>query len=165
MSDEKEKEGANPPCYQHNNQSIYILIMLVPRARWPYIVIVDSHSKWMEAHVVNTATSHATIDKLQLVFATHGLPEVIVSNNGTSFISGKFTVLTQKNGIKHLKSAPYHPASNGLAERAMQTLKNAIKKDSGGVSLETQIFWFLFHYRITPHSTTGVTPAKAPFPP
>ena len=51
------------------------------------LVIVDSHSKWMEAHVVNPATSHPTIDKFHLVFATHGLPEVIVSDNSTSFTS------------------------------------------------------------------------------
>ena len=61
---------------------------------------------------------------------------------------------------KHLTSAPYHPASNGLAERAVQTLKNALRKDPGWVSLGTQISRFLFRYRITPHSTTGVTPAE-----
>ena len=48
------------------------------------LVIVDSHSKWIEAHVVKSATYQATVEKLQLVFSTHGLPEVIVSDNGTS---------------------------------------------------------------------------------
>ena len=124
------------------------------------LVIVDSHSKWIEAHVVNSATSQATIEKLRLVFSTHGLPEVIVSDNGTSFTSEEFAAFVRSNGIKHLTSAPYHPASNGLAERAVQILKNALKKDPGGVSLETQISRFLFSYRITPHSTTGVAPAE-----
>ena len=124
------------------------------------LVIVDAHSKWIEAHAVGSATSRATIDKLQLVFATHGLPEVIVSDNGSSFTSEEFSAFVQSNGIKHLTSAPYHPASNGLAERAVQTLKNALEKDSSGANLETQISLFLFHYRITPHSTTGVPPAE-----
>ena len=123
------------------------------------LVIVDAHSKWIEAHAVGSATSRATIDKLQLVFATHGLPEVIVSDNGSSFTSEEFSAFVQSNGIKHLTSAPYHPASNGLAERAVQTVKNALK-DSSGANLETQISRFLFHYRITPHSTTGVPPAE-----
>ena len=45
------------------------------------LVIVDSYSKWIEAHVVTTATATATINKLQLTFATHGLPDIIVSDN------------------------------------------------------------------------------------
>ena len=124
------------------------------------LVVVDSHSKWMEALVVNSATSNATVEKLQTVFATHGLPEVIVSDNGTAFTSDEFALFVQRNGIRHLISAPYHPASNGLAERAVQTLKSALKKDPGGVRLETQICHFLFRYRITPHSTTGIPPAE-----
>ena len=113
------------------------------------LVIVDSHSKWIKAHVVNSATSQATIEKLRLVFATHGLPEVIVSDNGTSFMSEEFSAFIHNNGIKHLTSAPYHPASNGLAERAVQTLKNALKKDPGGVSLED----FTFPLSLPHHSS------------
>ena len=93
------------------------------------LVIVDAHSKWIEALTVNAATSNATIGKLQSVFTTHGLPEVIVSDNGTAFSSEEFKAFVQKNGIRHLTSAPYHSASNRLAERAVQTLKSALKKD------------------------------------
>ena len=110
--------------------------------------------------MVNSATSNATVVKLQTVFATHGLTEVIVSDNGTAFTSDEFALFVQRNGIRHLTSAPYHPASNGLAERAVPTLKSALKKDPGGVRLETQICHFLFRYRITPHSTTGILPAE-----
>ena len=124
------------------------------------LVIVDAHSKWIDAHVVDSATSQATIEKLRLVFSTHGLPETIVSDNGTAFTSDEFAAFVRQNGIKHLTSAPYHPASNGLAERAIQTLKNALKKNPGGVSLPTQIYRFLFRYRLTPHSTTGIAPAE-----
>ena len=99
--------------------------------------------------------------KHQLVFSTHGLPETIVSDNGTLFMSDMFAVLVRQNGIKHLTSAPYHPASNGLAERVIQTLKNALKKNPGEVSLPTQIYRFLFQYRLTPHSTTGIAPAES----
>ena len=124
------------------------------------LVMVDSHSKWIEAAVVNSATSNVTIEKLQAVFSTHGLPEVLVSDNGTAFTSEEFTAFVRRNGIRHLTSAPYHPASNGAAERAVQTLKTALKKDPGGVSLETQLSRFLFRYRLTPHSTTGIPPAE-----
>ena len=57
-----------------------------------------------------------------------------------------------------MKSAPYHPASNGLAERAVQTVKEALKKTTG--DLETRLARFLFQYRLTPHLTTGQPPAE-----
>ena len=123
-------------------------------------VIVDPHSKWIEAHAVNSATSKATIEKLRLIFSTHGLPEVLVSDNGTSFTSEEFAVFVCSKGNKHLMSVPYYPASNGLADRAIQTLKNALRNDPGVASLETQISCFLLSYRITHHSTTGVPPAE-----
>ena len=83
-----------------------------------------------------------------------------VCRNGPAFTRDEFAAFVHSNGIRHLTTAPCHPASNGLAERAVQTLKNALKKDPGGVSLEMQILRFLFRYRITPHSTTGVAPAR-----
>ena len=89
------------------------------------LIIVDAHSKWLEALVVNSATSQTTIEKLRSVFATYGIPEVLVSDNGSVFTSAEFDEFVRRNGIKHLTSAPYHPASNGLAERAVQTVKNS----------------------------------------
>ena len=55
--------------------------------------------------------------------------------------------------------SPYHPSSNGLAERAMQTFKQGLKKMKYG-TLQTKISRFLFSYRTTPQSTTGVSPAE-----
>ena len=62
-------------------------------------------------------------------------------------------------GIQHVKTTPYHPASNGLAERAVQTFKACLKKLSHG-SLQDRVNSFLFKYRTTPQSTTGVSPAE-----
>jgi transposase InsO family protein len=122
------------------------------------LVIVDAHSKWIDAHVVASTSTSATLEKLRTVFATHGLPEVLVSDNGPAFSSTEFREFTQRNGIKHLTSAPYHPASNGLAERAVQTVKEGMKKMSG--PLEVRLSRFLFKYRVTPQATTGIAPAE-----
>ena len=62
-------------------------------------------------------------------------------------------------GIRHVTTAPYHPASNGRAERAVQTLKSGLKKISTG-TLEERLSSFLFQYRNTPHTTTGISPAE-----
>ena len=105
---------------------------------------------------MNVATSYATIEELRRMFAAHGLPEVLVSDNGTAFSSGEFLEFTKRNCIRHVKTAPYHPSSNGQVERAVQTFKEAIKKNSTD-SLQTRVSRFLFNYRNTPHSTTGVS--------
>ena len=109
--------------------------------------------------VMNVATSYATIEELRRMFAAHGLPEVLVSDNGTVFSSGEFLEFTKRNDIRHVKTAPYHPSSNGQVERAVQTFKEAIEKNSTD-SLPTRVSRFLFNYRNTPHSTTGVSPAE-----
>lgn len=67
----------------------------------------------------------------------------------------------KSNGIEHNRSAPYHPATNGEAERFVQSFKNALKasqKEPG--TLVQKLSQFLFRYRITPHTTTGVPPTE-----
>ena len=58
------------------------------------------------------------------------------------------------NGIKHITSTQCHPVSNGLAERAVQTFKSALKRLKEA-KLETQVQRFLFNYRITPTAQQG----------
>ena len=124
-----------------------------------FLVVVDAHSKWLDVVTVPSTSSQATIKALKPMFACHGLPELIVSDNGTGFTSCEFQEFLKRNGIRHFTTAPYHPASNGLAERAVQTLKEGLKKSTDG-DIETRLARFLFHYRTTPHTTTGVTPAE-----
>ena len=124
-----------------------------------FLVVVDAHSKWLEVVPVPNTTSETTISTLRSIFATHGLPEMLVSDNGSSFTSAEFQDFIKRNGIRHVTSAPYHPASNGLAERAVQTFKDALKKATSG-DLQTRLAHFLFQYRIMPHSTTGISPAE-----
>ena len=120
---------------------------------------MDAHSKWLEVMTVPSTSAQCTIQKLHTRFATHGIPEIIVSDNGTGFISGEFQAFIKRNGIRHVTSAPYHPASNGLAERAVQTFKSGLQKAPTG-DREVQLARFLFKYRNTPHTTTGTTPAE-----
>ena len=82
----------------------------------------------------------------------------MVSDNGTNFSSNEFELFMSQNGIKHIKVSPYHPASNGQAERAVRVFKEGIVKMEGG-SLKTKLARFFLNYRISPHSTTGVSPA------
>ena len=124
-----------------------------------YLIVVDAHSKWMETAIVNSATTAATIEKLRSMFATYGLPEILVSDNGTMFTSLDFENFMNRNGIHHIRTAPYHPSSNGQVKRAVQIFKEGMERFTTG-TLETRVSRFLFHYRNTPHTTTGVTPAE-----
>ena len=124
-----------------------------------FLVVVDAHSKWVEAMVVSSTSSAAVITELRTLFARFGIPEVIVSDNGTGFTSSEFNDFVKRNGIKHITSAPYHPSTNGLAERAVQMLKQGLKKYKNG-SFEERIAKVLLTYRIAPHSTTGVSPSE-----
>ena len=124
-----------------------------------FLLIVDSHSKWIDVHITSTSTTAVTIEKLQLTFSSLGLPEILVTDNGSSFTSSEFIDFVKVNGIQHVRTVPYHPASNGLAERAVQTFKTCMKKLAGG-SLQDRVNSFLFKYRTTPQTTTGISPAE-----
>ena len=127
-----------------------------------FFVLVDAYSKWLEVKTLPAASAKTTIRCLQDIFATHGLPERIVSDNGSVFTSDEFRFFLKENGISHTTSSPYHPASNGLAERAVQSFKQSMRKSSGG-SLEANLATFLFKYRLTPHATTSQAPAELLF--
>ena len=127
-----------------------------------FFITVDAHSKCIDVQVVSAATSYKTIEHLRTLFTTYGIPTTIVSDNGTPFTSAKFKLaeFTTKNGIHHVKVSPYHPSSNGLAERAVRTVKEGLKKIGNVESIECHIARGLFHYKITPHSTTGISPSE-----
>ena len=114
-----------------------------------FFLVIDAYSKWLEVHIMKSTTSTATIEKLREIFAIHGLPDTIVSGNGSIFISNEFEEFMKKNSIKHIKVAPYHPASNGQAERAMRAFKEGFQKMKSG-SIQTKLSQFLLSYRTTP---------------
>ncbi|CAB4028416.1 Transposon Tf2-9 poly, partial [Paramuricea clavata] len=102
-----------------------------------------------------------TIEVLRNLFARFGIPEQIVSDNGPQFVSEEFRSFMKSNGVKHITSAPYHPATNGLAERSVQTFKQALRSmEESSKPIQEKLAKFLITYRNTPHSTTGESPAQ-----
>ena len=127
-----------------------------------FFIVTDAHSKLVEIMKTSSTTSTATIQMLRTMFARYGLPRTLVSDNGTCFTSQEFEDFLKANGIQHIKTTPYHLQSNGLAERMVQTFKKGMKKIASG-TVDTKLAQFLFSYRITPHSTTGQSPAELMF--
>ncbi|XP_065088853.1 uncharacterized protein K02A2.6-like [Ochlerotatus camptorhynchus] len=67
-----------------------------------FLVVVDPHSKWPEVHVTKSTTAKATIKLLNQSFTTFGVPEIIVSDNGTQFSGHEFQVFCTNLGIRHI---------------------------------------------------------------
>ncbi|XP_053990180.1 uncharacterized protein K02A2.6-like [Hylaeus volcanicus] len=88
----------------------------------------------------------------------------IVSGNGRTFVSNDFQKFLQNNGISQKLTAPYNPATNGLAERFIQPLKKSLHTiDTQKTNLYVALQRILMQYRITPHCTTGISPAELMF--
>ena len=86
-----------------------------------FMVVVDAYSKWPEIFIMDRTTTTATVNQLRKLFAQFGMPELLVSDNGTQFTSARFSDFCSRNGIKHMRSPAYHPQSNGQAERFVDT--------------------------------------------
>ena len=124
-----------------------------------FLILVDAHSKWLEARILSSTTSSAIISSLRLIFAEFGLPSLIVTDNGPNFSSIEFELFLSRNGIKHILSPPYHPSSNGLAERNVQIFKRDMLKVKKG-TIADRLAHVLFYNHITPNPTTELSPAE-----
>ena len=107
-----------------------------------------------------SSTAEVIARHLQRVLAIYGIPKIVVTDNGPCFVSEIFEDFCHRNGVRHAKVAPYHPSSNGLAERAVQTIKQALSHKPKGMLTADHLARFLLTYRITPHPTTGQAPSQ-----
>lgn len=126
-------------------------------------VIVDSYSKWVEVFKTKDSTSDFVVSKLRETFCRFGIVDTIVSDNGRQFVSDKFKEFIQKNKIRHVRTSPGHPATNGQAENFVKTLKKSLYAsfaNQNETDFDIILNRFLMDYRNTEHCVTGETPAK-----
>ncbi|UYV69861.1 K02A2.6-like [Cordylochernes scorpioides] len=117
-----------------------------------FMVLVDAHTKWLEIVIIKDITSRTIIGHLREIFARFGLPELLVTDNGRQFDSSEFEEFTKINGIRHTKTSPYNPSTNGLAERYVREFKNSLRKNQGKDSIEINLQRFLFTHRPFPQT-------------
>ena len=80
-----------------------------------YLIVVDAYSKWPEVIRMSSSTSTSETTKVLLsLFSKHGLPDKLVSDNGSEFTSDEFKEFMTNCGIFHIKTAPYHPQTNAF---------------------------------------------------
>ena len=124
--------------------------------------IIDEFSKWPELYVLKGGVSTQDIvGSLDKLFATYGLVDQVVSDNGPQFRSWKFANYMASKGIKHHLVTPYYPQANSSIERLFRGLKKFVKACSlEKLELRDKLCDFLRMYRNTPSRGTGRTPAS-----
>ena len=131
-----------------------------PVSECNYLVVVDAYSKFPLVVKMTNTSARATVTALQDIFSRHGLPEIIVSDNGPQFTATEFQRLCSNNGILHRTSAACKPSPNGQDERVVQILKSAIKQSHvTNADVAAVIAKYLLVYQNMPHSTTGEPPS------
>lgn len=121
------------------------------------IVVVDCFSKWPEAKTVPTKEAIHIADFLYELFMRHGMPEVIISDQGREFCNSICDLLF---AVEHRITSAYHPQTNGLTERFNQTRKDRICQMIENVDddWDTKIPAILFSYRTSQHASTKFPP-------
>lgn len=128
------------------------------------LVVIDYYSRYPEVEIMKSITSRCIIQRLMKIFATHGLPSVIKTDNAPNMVSQEITNFFTANGIKHQRVTPYYPQAAGLVENFNKTIAKCVKTaNNGKKNWRTEIYKFLMTYRTTPHVSTGSAPASLLF--
>ena len=93
-----------------------------------YLIVVDYFSNFPEVALLKGTTSSTVITHMKSIFARHGIPEIVISDNGPQFASKEFAEFAAKLEFSHITSSPRYPKANGMAERAVQTIKKLLEK-------------------------------------
>ncbi len=124
------------------------------------LTVVDSATRWPEAFPLRSTTTSAVAEKLLEAFSRWGIPNEILSDNGSNFTSEEMKQIYRELKIQPITTSPYSPQSNGKCERFNGTLKSMLKK----VSREHPRDWdryipsVLFAYREVRNESTGFSP-------
>ena len=117
-----------------------------------YLIIIDYYSRFIEVACLNRLTAEEVIRHMKSIFARHGIPEIVVSDNCPQFAADSFSRFSREYQFEHVTSSPYYPQGNGEAERAVQTVKHLLRK-------EGDPYLALLAYRVTPLEV-GYSPAE-----
>ena len=156
--------------YQRNNRKEPLIPHAVPSRPWykvgadlfdfqdkRFLVLVDYYSKFIEVEQLKQTTSFEIVNHCKSHFARHGIPDIFFSDNGPQFSSSIFQEFSSEYGFQHHTSSPYHPQSNGMAEKAVQTIKNVLRK----VTEDKKDFYLaLLDLRNTPISDDTGSPVQ-----
>ena len=125
------------------------------------LVVIDCYSRFPEIEVLKSTSAVKVIPKLDTIFARHGVPVKLTSDNGSPFQGDEFKRYMQQLGIEHHHSTPLWPQGNSEVEAFNKPLSKAIKAAHvENRPWQQELSKFLLNYRSTPHSTTNIPPSQ-----
>ena len=124
------------------------------------LTVADFATRYPEAFPTPSQTAEVVADALIELFSRVGIPDEIVSDQGTNFMSSLITQLCETLGIRKIKSSVYYPQTNGLVERLNGTLKSMLRKfvHDEPKTWDKVLPYVLFSYREVPEASTGFSP-------
>jgi transposase InsO family protein len=128
------------------------------------LVVVDYYSRFIEAVFTTSTTATTTINILEEIFCRFGYPESLRADQAPQFAGSEMRDYCFANGIRLVSTTPRHPQANGEVERQNRSIMKALKiANAEKIDLQSALNSYLLAYRSTPHSITGVSPAKLMF--
>ncbi|XP_037576766.1 uncharacterized protein LOC119458988 [Dermacentor silvarum] len=127
-------------------------IHLFHRNGQDYVHLVDYRSPFPEAISLHLTAAPAVINAIKSVFARHGIPRVVRSDNGPLFAAREFSAFAESYGFGYVTSSPYFPQLSGEVERMVRAVKNLLRKVDNP-------YLALLAYRDTP-GVSGVRPSQ-----
>ena len=128
------------------------------------LVTIDYYSRFYEVDIMTTISAEKLTEKSKVMFARYGPPDTLITDNGKSFIDAGFNKFLNNVGVSHRCSTPFWPQANGEMERQNRSIVKRLRIAQTEEKLwREELLTYLFAYRTTPHSVTGVPPAELMF--
>ena len=126
---------------------------------WYLLTMMHLFTKYPEAIPLRRVDNITILEAMLEIFARHGVPKVILTDQGSVFMSGLTKKLCETLEIEQVRTSPYHPQSDGALERWHACLKGMLKKTGTNLKMwDKQLKYLLFAYRDSPHCVTGFSP-------
>ena len=124
------------------------------------LVVCDYATRFPEAIALKSIDAARIAEELLKLFARVGIPDEILTDQGSNFTSQLLTEIYRMLHVHPIKTTPYHPQTDGLVERFNKTLKSILRKvvNKEGKDWHQLIPYLLFAYREVPQSSTGFSP-------
>lgn len=128
------------------------------------LVVIDYYSRYYEIAIMKSTAGERTVGVLKTIFARHGLPLSVRTDNGPQFVSEVFTNYLKNNGVKHVRTTPKWAQANGEVERQNDSLEKRMKiAQAEGKDWKDETLTYIAAYRALPHPSTGKSPAELLF--
>ena len=127
-------------------------------------IFIDQYSKYPEVDIVKSTSFKKLKPAMDRVFATHGIPETLSTDNGPPYSGDEFKAYAKRLGFELTPVTPDDPQSNGFAENFVKSICKLIHTAAAeNKDPKEELYTFLLQYRATPHSTTELSPAEMLF--